>query len=218
MDAAAKTIINYKKWWQAPSVRSLILTNILVIVIAIVDKWSVSTLVMTYWFQSIIIGLFQAKKMMDLKTFSTKDVEINGRPVAGPSKGIKRFIVGFFIFHYGFFHLIYLIFLKDFIGQNPEQMSVLIGAAVFFVNHWLSYRSNREQDAAKTQNIGAMMFYPYARIIPMHLFILFGGLWIGGTFSLIFFLILKTAADVIMHLYEHKFVAFARSSNSTKFN
>lgn len=214
MDAPVNTTINYKKWWQAPSVRSLILTNILVIAIAIVEKWSASTLVMTYWFQSIIIGLFQAKKMMDLKTFSTKGLQIYGRPVAGPTKDVKRFVVGFFIFHYGFFHLIYLIFLKGFVGQNPDQMSVLLGAAVFFVNHWLSYRSNHEQDAMKTQNIGAMMFYPYARIVPMHFFILFGGLWIGGIFSLILFLILKTAADVLMHLYEHKFVAFAKANLS----
>ncbi len=156
--------------------------------------------------------------MMDLKTFSTDGLEINSRPVAGPSKGVKRFVVGFFIFHYGFFHLIYLIFLKNLTAQNPEQTAVLIGSAIFFVNHWLSYRSNREQDETKKQNIGAMMFYPYARIIPMHLFILFGGFLVGGTFSLIFFLLLKTVADVCMHLYEHKLISFEKLSDSTKPN
>ncbi len=217
MNSPALTTQTYKKWWLIPSVRSLILTNVVVIAFAIVEKWSVPTLLMTYWFQSIIIGLFQAKKMADLKTFSTKDLHINGRP-SKPTPRTKRFVIGFFIFHYGLFRFVYLIFLIGLIARNPDRMAVLLGSAIFFVNHWLSYRNNREQDAAKTQNIGAMMFYPYARIIPMHLFILFGGFLIGGTFSLIFFLLLKTAADVCMHLYEHKFVSFVKISISTESN
>ena len=44
------------------------------------------------------------------------------------------------------------------------------------------------------------MFYPYARIIPMHLTIVFGFNF-GG--ALILFLVLKTFADVIMHIVEH---------------
>ena len=44
------------------------------------------------------------------------------------------------------------------------------------------------------------MFYPYARIIPMHLTIIFGSSF-GGTLPL--FLVLKTFADAIMHVVEH---------------
>lgn len=44
------------------------------------------------------------------------------------------------------------------------------------------------------------MFYPYARIIPMHLTIIFGPAF---NLSLPLFLLLKTIADVIMHSVEY---------------
>jgi hypothetical protein len=44
------------------------------------------------------------------------------------------------------------------------------------------------------------MFYPYARIIPMHLTISFGSL--SGD-ALPLFLVLKTFADATMHIVEH---------------
>jgi hypothetical protein len=55
--------------------------------------------------------------------------------------------------------------------------------------------------------VGKMMFFPYARIIPMHLTILFGGIlssWgtFAGKMTLAFFMLLKTFADVIMHIVE----------------
>lgn len=52
------------------------------------------------------------------------------------------------------------------------------------------------------------MFFPYARIIPMHLTIIFGGMFlylgIGSVFVLVLFLGLKAVADLIMHIIEHR--------------
>ncbi len=51
---------------------------------------------------------------------------------------------------------------------------------------------------------GILHFFPYLRIIPMQLTILPGGALGGhGPASLLFFLLLKTAADVAMHMLEH---------------
>jgi len=44
---------------------------------------------------------------------------------------------------------------------------------------------------------------PYARIIPMHLTLVFGGLFIASKFWLVFFLLLKTLTDLIAHVAEH---------------
>ena len=63
--------------------------------------------------------------------------------------------------------------------------------------------SNKVADEQKTQNIGRMMFSPYARIIPMHLIIIFGAFL--GKSSLIIFLLLKTAADIVMHSVKHRY-------------
>ena len=73
------------------------------------------------------------------------------------------------------------------------------------INHYYSYRYHRESDRRGTPNIGTLMFTPYARVLPMHLTIIFGASMIGG--GVLFFGILKTIADVVMHQIEHKIIA-----------
>lgn len=87
-------------------------------------------------------------------------------------------------------------------GNAPnfiELKYIFLTALLFFINHLFSYFYNRPKDTKK-QNIGSLMFYPYARIIPMHLTIIFGSSF-GGALPL--FLVLKTFADAIMHVVEH---------------
>ena len=78
--------------------------------------------------------------------------------------------------NYGFFHFAYLIFLltgtfTKAYGNIPNYVElkyIFLTALLFFVNHLFSYFYNRPRDTKK-QNIGSLMFYPYARIIPMHI-------------------------------------------------
>lgn len=61
-----------------------------------------------------------------------------------------------------------------------------------------------ERDRKIKPNIGTVMFFPYLRIIPMHMTILVGSIFTGGSAgALILFLGLKTATDLIMHMIEH---------------
>jgi hypothetical protein len=54
-----------------------------------------------------------------------------------------------------------------------------------------------------TPNIGMLVSTPYLRIMPMHLTVVLGGLIYGGPGTLLLFGVLKTFADVIMHVEEH---------------
>jgi hypothetical protein len=81
---------------------------------------------------------------------------------------------------------------------------VLLSGAAFFANHLYSYYVNRNNPPKRIPNIGSMMFFPYIRIIPMHAFIVFGGLVATSHHALVFFLILKTLADEAMHALEHR--------------
>jgi len=80
---------------------------------------------------------------------------------------------------------------------------VLFGGIVFFVDHLFSFRYNRERDQKKIQNLGRLMAFPYARVVPMHLVIVLFGVFLSGALPLLVFLGLKTLADVIMHVVEH---------------
>ena len=84
----------------------------------------------------------------------------------------------------------------------------------FVFNHRYSYQHNKKRDSQRVPNIGTLMFFPYARIVPMHLTILLAASLGGNSITaLLVFLALKTIADVIMHMVEH---ADARRKKSGK--
>lgn len=179
----------------------LLISNIITIYLALTRGWGVFSLMLIYWFQSVIIGVFNFIRILQLKDFSTEGFTINDVP-AKPTFGTKIFTAIFFAFHYGFFHLGYLIAIWSF-NENGfsqgELVSILSVAVMFFVSHLVSYLFYRPKDGKK-QNIGHLMSYIYARIVPMHLTIMFGFIFNG----LILFLILKTVADLVMHIIEHR--------------
>ena len=187
------------------SVVALVLSNLVTICFAVVQIWDIFEVMLVYWGQSIIIGVFNCKRILDLKQFSTKGFRVNNQPVK-PTRETQVSTAWFFSIHYGFFHFGYLIFL---LSQEKHMSGIAIFGIticilVFLVNHRFSYRQNRQRDLSRTPNIGTIMFFPYARIIPMHFTIIFGSSLAGdGRGTLIFFLGLKTLADVIMHMVEH---------------
>jgi hypothetical protein len=187
------------------SVVSLVAANLLAIVLALYEGWDLRELMIIYWSQSVIIGYFSYRCMRDLKEFSTAGVRSNGRTVE-PTAATKRSMSVFFVLHFGFFHLAYLVFIfadgRNAIRDNLFLIGVCIAA--FLVNHWYSYIDHREADARRIPNIGTIMIFPYARIVPMHLTIIAGGaVSNNSTLVLLLFLGLKTAADVVMHKIEH---------------
>lgn len=185
------------------STLSLLGVNLGVMFFAIRNQWLLSTILTTYLLQSIVIGLFQAKKMLDLRVFSTDGLKINDHPVE-PTPATQRYVVIFFLAHYGIFHAVYTGFILS-MGA-PDWPQVLVAGAAFFVNHLVSYLLNRNRLRERVPNIGTMMFFPYIRIVPMHIFIVFGAMTAGPHSGLVLFLSLKTLADAAMHAVEHRSV------------
>ena len=186
-----------------PSALSLIVSNLATIVIALVQGWELSVLMRIYWAQSVIIGLANFVRILHLGEFSTRGMRVNGRAVK-PTPQFKIQTALFFLAHYGFFHLIYFLILIGSARMPPHSSGpVMLCVALFAVNHTYSLIVNLRADLDRKPNIGTVMFFPYARIIPLHLTIIFGSFLITGSAGLIFFLILKTAADLIMHGVEH---------------
>ncbi len=193
-----------------PSTWALVASNLLVIGFAWMDHTSALTLIWAYWLQSVIIGCFTALKM--LTSESGLPVKFNGVETA-VSWGAKLFTTAFFAFHYGMFHAIYAIFLGadgSLAGTQPllDWGFLLPSAGIFFLNHGYSFLKNRAAD--KKKDLTQLMMAPYGRILPMHLTIIFGGVFFGfqseltNGFLLLLFGGLKTLADVTMHVNEHR--------------
>ncbi len=204
-----------KNYLADPSAISLIVSNIIIIILAIFQKWDVTTVLWVYWMQSTIIGFFQFLRILSLKKFSTENFSINNVPALA-TQNTKLYTAFFFLFHYGFFHFIYAFFIFNFFksSQSFDFSYLFLGGLVFFLNHSFSFFRNRIVDEQKIQNIGTLMFSPYARIIPMHLVIVLGAFF-ASQIQLVFFLGLKTAVDLLTHIYKHQKIEVAVTTNTS---
>ncbi len=194
-----------------PSLLAILLGNLVSIVMALSFGWDMGQLLWVYWGQSVAIGVMNFWRMWTLKEFSTKNLKMNDEPVPETDAGKKQ-VATFFAFHYGFFHFGYAAFLwqEAPLAEFSQTDIVLIIAAfsAFAGSHRFSLLYNTGRDFKhKKPNIGTLMFYPYLRIIPMHLVIVFFGSLSEFETSakmLLLFLGLKTLADVSMHIVEHR--------------
>jgi hypothetical protein len=195
------------------STLSLIFSNVLVIVFAVVDRLSALDLLWIYWSQSVIIGFFNVVKILSLKQFSTEGFRQGNKQVL-PTKGAKVSTALFFLFHYGFFHFVYAIFLGGFsifagaASDGPGKGYLFYSAATFFASYLIEFIKSRNEEGQEIPNLGRLMFAPYVRIVPMHLTIILGGLIgaVGSAFSantnlsiIVLFTGIKTVVDVITH-------------------
>lgn len=199
-----------------PSTISLIFSNLLVIFFSVVDSISANEVMWIYWTQSVIIGIFNFIRMITLKDFSTEGFKQGNRQMP-PTRATAVSSAVFFLFHYGFFHLVYAVFLggfSQFSNSSTGSFSTnyfFYSAAFFFISYLIEFINSRKAQNTETPNIGYLMFAPYARIIPMHFTIIFGG-FIGAAGSLfaaktdlaIIFLFtgIKTLVDVITHSWD----------------
>jgi hypothetical protein len=210
------------------AVWGIVATNAVVVGVAAIGDGGLLMLLWPYWVQSVVIGAFAARRIYVLERFSTDGFSINDRAVE-PTRSTARQTAGFFVLHYGIFHLVYLGFLIGFtatagaIGIVPvtdtssgevyqfavgvmsrwDHLWLVVLGIGFWQSHGASHREHVAADLAGTPKIGTLMGLPYARILPMHLTIIFGAL-LGGGGSVVLFGGLKTLADVIMHKVEHR--------------
>jgi hypothetical protein len=178
---------------------SLLIANGITIALALAQGWALGTVLVVYWFQSVVIGAFTFLRLLGAPAGD------DGGPLAALA------LAGFFAVHYGLFHAVYLVFLAAFALSGTygvaDPLGIAFGCAVFLVNHLVSFLWYRPREDAEP---GAIFMEPYARIVPMHLTIIFGGFVtallpgaLGTRLVLLLFLLLKTGADVVAHQKKH---------------
>ncbi len=184
----------------------ILLSNLIAIAMSVVLDWQIQALLAVFWCQNVVIGFFWHRRITQLRNFSTKGFRINGRSVE-PTAETRRSTARFFALHFGLFHLVYFVFLISFGAFSATGWVWLpLIAASFVFSHRQSYHKNIAADASGKPNIGTMFFLPYARVFPMHLMVLLGGLLVGDSTNkmiLIGFGMLKILADLMMHFVEH---------------
>jgi hypothetical protein len=181
---------------------ALTASNLIVIAWALLEGWSLEIMMWIYVSQSVFIGIFWFFKILALKEFSTSGFKINKKSVK-PTKATKYQTAVFFLVHYGFFHIFYAVFLGAKLKSVPISQ-LLVPAGIFFLYQSYSFFHNKKWETKGKPNIGAMMFFPYARIIPMHITMVIAFSDWGQRQALALFLFLKLLADMVMHMVERR--------------
>lgn len=204
------------------SILSLLISNLIPIYGVLFWGWKVFPILVTYWLENIAIGFWNVlkiKKCVGEGKLPPGVIAVKDSYVASSS---KKFLVGFFIMHYGIFTFVHGMLLFIFFGfatQEKINMGEIMIAFVFLIiSHGISYYTNFLGREEFRQNSATLqMFKPYSRIVVMHLVIIFGAFIVLSTGSSIQVLLLlvgmKIIVDLASHLNEHKFGVLRHGSD-----
>jgi hypothetical protein len=161
--------------------------------------WQVFPLLFLYWFENVIIGMFNILKMLMWKSDNHKSAKIAA--------------ASFFCIHYGLFTLGHGIFIFVAFGGLDEVQqlwSTGIGWAVLdlFLSHSISFAFNYLKGGEyKRTNLNKLMQEPYGRVVILHLTIIGGGFLMTVLESplagLIMLVLIKIVIDFRAHVSQH---------------
>jgi hypothetical protein len=187
----------------------IILANLVPAIGVVFFGWSTGSVVMLFWFESLVVGFFNIFKML----FAQGDtqVEINGKPATKAEA--KGCLIPFFMLHYGIFVLVQGIFMLTFVRNDLRDIvskSFFLGMTGVFCSHLLTFIFKYiGEKQYKTTDIGNLMITPYWRIM-LQQFIAIGGSWLevtylhAGYLFVVLIIFCKTIADLAGHYLENR--------------
>ncbi|MCD9028862.1 DUF6498-containing protein [Luteimonas sp. BDR2-5] len=188
--------------------RDLLLSNLLTLVMAVVFDWPIGWLLWPFWIQSVVIGWYARKRMLALRDFSTEGFTANNAPVPETEDG-KRSTAAFFALHYGAFHAFYLAFLcMRHLPDGWRDAAILAGCGVSFIlSQRRTWAAQHAADLLGRPNLGALMFLPYLRVVPMHLMVFAVDDAAATLPTLLLVIALKTASDLLLDHADRRIAA-----------
>ena len=159
---------------------------LLTVIAAVIGKWETTDVIWGLWICSLVVG-YSYIVIAILSSFF--DPEEKSKAALIPA---AIFMLAFFTFHFGIFHLVHGVFLNEFFPLNPgaeldfgSRGPLVIGqlAAMAFakgwpliigtyITRWKTLPFRREQ-----KNLKNVFFAPYLNVIRMHILIfVFAGL------------------------------------------
>lgn len=187
------------------SLFSLVITNIIVIVLAIIQKWDFTILFSVYIAQTQIIAFFYFFKIIFKKNTITYGLTINKKTI---NPTITNKLILALVYYGGFYFAMRIVyFFTSFLSFSMPRMDLskmaiaFFGIAIFFINHLISFIVNFKTDSEKEETLKELMIAPYLRTIPIIIISFFGILL---NFLSVIFLIFKAIVDIYSHNYIHK--------------
>jgi len=220
-----------KKFRFTQSTIMLIIANLIPLVGVLWWGWDVGYLLLTYWAENGIIGIFNIFKMIFSKKTVIRDnwmVDLLARTPA----------ILFFIVHYGIFWIGHGFFVMDlsrkFIWKSwnvslvplNEIRLILPGLIGLFISHGFSFVDNYLLGKEKYKaSISNLIIQPYIRVMVLHITIMLGffcAILLDQPLGFIVVMVLlKIGIDMVAHLKERTSFSTAKvgeinADNKTK--
>lgn len=192
--------------WPA-SAWLLLVVNLVPLAGALWLNWQVLDLLMLFWLENLVIGLFNLVRMAT---------------AADRVRVARRiFLMAFFTLHYGGFAFAHGVALLSLFGPSEPglpgaaalwatfQASALRWAALaLLISHAVSMIMNDWRSGERQrQSVSSLMTRPYQRVMALHVTILVGGLAVSllgaPVWALVVLVLVKMAMDLTLHLREH---------------
>jgi hypothetical protein len=179
---------------KSKSILPLLIANVFTLILAVIQKWSFGNLIWVFFFQSVIIGLFNFLNILITPNYKIGDLTYGDGKRIKPTERNRKGIALFFLFHFGLFNFIYFLFLKD--GNYIiDWWSLIFLLIVFLINNIITFIIEYNEQ----KNIGELFAFPYyARVLPMSVVVCLGLFLADNIYSTIFFLTVKILMDVYM--------------------
>ena len=224
------------------SVLALVTVNLYTIGLAVYAQWPTMNVILLYWLQNIIIGVFSCVKLVFWKNISFaddgEDRDDNGERLAPLPSGwnkpvqIVRFTFAFFLIH-----LLLLKFLFSAVTFPGGDLATTFTAirftfALLILNHTISFFLNYAKDTATPTTYRQVDQQAFIRVLPLFGFPLYFAIifvpllvfslivddWsVMTSVALVLFMVLKSIVDIIAHLATHSPAALSilRAKDST---
>ncbi len=202
------------------SILTLLITNSIPLVGVLYYQWNVFSLMIAYWLENAVIGVFTVLKMQKARGGmigeSVYQMKVNGELVTPDTSkmgsGAQAFFIPFFMMHFGMFTAVHGIFvIAFFFSPDASFLGILLTFLSMIFSHYVSYQMNYLGKAEYlTTSVGKLFVIPYPRVIVMHLVVILGGMLAMNhqtTAALVLLVALRTLADVGGHMFEHRFLS-----------
>ncbi|MGX9965067.1 DUF6498-containing protein [Roseomonas sp. F4] len=179
---------------------ALVLANLVPLAGALLGYWSSYELMLLFWAENVVIGLFQLLRM--------------GTVLALRREMQMLFLMPFFAVHYGLFTYVHGSFLTTLLGggatleaavaQLLSPAGLLWALLALIASHGLSYALNFLGEGEWRQvEPKVLMNQPYGRVVLLHIVIIFGGVIAMAANDATIALAMLVVAKVVMDLRAH---------------
>lgn len=157
----------FRDLFTRPEMWLVLLSNALVFFLPGFSLSDAITLIWIYIVQSLLLGLVHFFKLLFYRFApETRDGLV--------SRSGQRFTACFFLLHFGFFHLVYILFAGT---EGVKTGLVLLAGLVYFSGQMLSLIREIPLENTSERKQSVFMMRPYARILPIHLAVILGSLF-----------------------------------------